>query len=87
MDRDDPRLLRRPPRFEKVERTFAEKLLAQWPGFAGLLSMVIGGLIFLGFKDISGYIATRGSAFFFALGVAGIGYWALVNRNDDYSSV
>lgn len=87
MDRDDPRLLRRPPRFEKHERTVAEKLLAQWPGFAGLLSMIAGGIIFLAFKDISGYIATRGAAFFFALGVAGIGYWALVNRNDDYSSV
>jgi hypothetical protein len=83
----DPRMLRRPPRFEKIERTFADKLVAQWPGFAGLLSMGMGGLTFLAFRDTSSYLATRGAAVFFAIGVAGIGYWALVNRNDDYSSL
>ena len=35
----DPRMLRRPPRFEKIERTFTDKLVAQWPGFAGLLDV------------------------------------------------
>jgi uncharacterized membrane protein HdeD (DUF308 family) len=80
-------MLRRPPRFVKHERTFAEKLFAQWPGFIGLLSMAVGGLIFLAFRDTSSYLATRGAAIFFALGVAGIGYWALANRNDDYNSV
>jgi len=87
MDPLDPRMLRRPPRFEKRERTFGEKLIAQWPGIAGLLSMCAGGLAFLIFKGSSEYLATRGAAVFFAFGVAGIGYWALANRNDDYSSL
>ena len=87
MDPLDPRMLRRPPRFEKPKRTFAEKLVAQWPGFAGLLSMIIGGVVFLALKDTSTYLATRGAAVFFALGVAGIGYWGLANRNDDYTSI
>jgi hypothetical protein len=87
MDPLDPRMLRRPPKFVKHERTFAEKLAAQWPGIAGLLSMCLGGLILLTARDTGSYLATRGAALFFALGAAGIGYWALANRNDDYNSV
>jgi hypothetical protein len=80
-------MMRRPPQFEKRERTFTEKLAAQWPGLAGLLLMGTGGLIFLGMRNTSGYLATRGAAVCFAAGVAAIGYWALANRNDDYSSM
>jgi hypothetical protein len=85
MDPLDPRMLRRPPRFEKRERSFGEKLFAQWPGFAGFLSIGVACLVLLLFKDTSSYLATRGAALFFALGVAGIGYWGLANRNDDYN--
>jgi hypothetical protein len=83
----DPRMLRRVPRCEKPERTFIEKLAAQWPGLAGLLLMGIGALVFLGLRHTSMYLATRCSAVMIALGVGSLSYWALVNRNDDYSSV
>ncbi len=83
----DPRMLRRPPRFEKRERTFGEKLFAQWPALAGLLSMGLGGLLYLFFEHTSSYLATRSLAIFIAVGIGSFGYWAFANRNDDYTSV
>jgi hypothetical protein len=80
-------MLRRPPRFEKQERTFVEKLLAQWAGLLGLLLLGIGALLFLGLRYTSMYLATRCSALVIAFGVGCLGYWAFTNHNDDYTSV
>jgi uncharacterized membrane protein len=85
MDPLDPRMMRRAPRIEKHERTFAEKLIAQWPGIAGLLALGVAILLLIALRNTSSYLATRGAAVFFAIGLAGIGYWALANRNDDYN--
>jgi hypothetical protein len=83
----DPRMLRRPPRFEKRERTFGEKVAAQWPAFAGLLLMCVGVLVFLVLRHTSDWLATRCPAIFIAFGMGCLAYWALANRNDDYTSV
>jgi hypothetical protein len=83
----DPRMLRRVPRCETPERTFSDKLSAQWPAFAGLLLMGLGVLVFLVLRNTSDWLATRCPAVFIAAGMGLLAYWALANRNDDYTSV
>ena len=62
-----------------------EKLLAQWPGFAGFLLLALAGGYYWYVKTFPPHILYRNV--FIGLIVGGIvllGYWSLANRDSDY---
>ena len=68
----------------KTKRSFGQMLVAQWPGFAGLLAIALGLLLIYEQRQ-TGVIRTRFPLLLIGVGVAGILYWAFANRNDDYN--
>lgn len=72
-------------RQQQYKRSFADKLVAQWPGFLGLV-LVGAAMFWLWYVHThGGIIFVKVVALMFGLGFASMGYWALANRNDDYN--
>jgi hypothetical protein len=80
-----PPQYRRPQMPEKPERSFGEKVAAQWPlGLAILLCLCGVGLFVLSAEYQIPY-GSRLALGSFVGGLAAFFYWALANRNDDYN--
>jgi high-affinity Fe2+/Pb2+ permease len=66
-------------------RSFVEKLIAQWPGALGLLSAAIGIFIIWQVHQGGRNSTSRAGLGFIVIGLVLVGYWALANRDDGYN--
>ena len=66
-------------------RSFIEKLIAQWPGILGLISAAIGVFIVWQVHQEGRHSGSRAGLAFIVIGVVLVGYWAMANRNDGYN--
>ena len=77
----------RPPKIqEKPPKSFADKLFAQWPAFAGFAAIAMGLWYVWYTKTHPPYILyTRPVIYLCTAGVVMIMFWAFSNKNDDYN--
>jgi cbb3-type cytochrome oxidase subunit 3 len=62
--------------------TGMEKLIAQWPGFVGLLLLAIAGAYYLYAKNTPPHtLYVRPFIGLIVAGIVFLGYWALANRD------
>ena len=79
---------RRPPQEpEKPKKTFAEKLMKQWPAFAGLACIAAGlGYVWYARTHPPYILYTRPVIWLCTAGVVMIMFWAFSSeKNDDYN--
>jgi len=66
-------------------RSFVEKLIAQWPGVLGLLSAAVGIFIIWQVHQGGRHSGSRAGLVFIVIGLVLVGYWAMANRDDGYN--
>jgi hypothetical protein len=68
---------------QDYDPTTAEKIIAQWPGFAGLLCLAAaGGYIWYAKTYPPHIVYTRPLLMLFAGGMAFLGYWSLASSSN-----
>ena len=70
---------------QEDKRSFMQKLIAQWPGVLGLLSIGLGLLIIWQVHQNGQNANNRSGLIFIVIGIVGLGYWSFANRNDNYN--
>ena len=77
----------RPPKLpDKPPRSFADKLAAQWPAFAGFAAIALGlGYIWYTKTHPPYVLYTRPVIWLCGGGVVMIMFWAFSSKNDDYN--